>query len=34
MGHVALAISPLDDDLRRVMHIETGNIYKLKIRMK
>ena len=34
MGHVALAISPLDDDLRRVMHIETGNIYKLKIRMR
>lgn len=34
MGHVALAISPIDDDLRRVMHIETGNIYKLKIRMK
>ena len=34
MGHVALAISPLDDDIRRVMHIETGNIYKLKIRMR
>lgn len=31
MGHVALAISPTDDDVRRVMHIETGNIYKLKI---
>lgn len=31
MGHVALAISPLDDDIRRVMHIEAGNIYKLKI---
>ena len=34
MGHVALAISPIDDDIRRVMNIETGNIYKLKIRMK
>lgn len=31
MGHVALAISPVDDDVQRVMHIETGNIYKLKI---
>lgn len=31
MGHVALAVSPTDDDVRRVMHIETGNIYKLKI---
>lgn len=31
MGHMALAISPLDDDIRRVMHIEAGNIYKLKI---
>ncbi|MGN1228666.1 MAG: hypothetical protein ACI4T5_03315 [Prevotella sp.] len=31
MGHVALAISPLDDDIRRVMRILTGNICKLSI---
>lgn len=31
MGHVAIAISPDDDDIRRVMHIEAGNVYKLKI---
>ena len=31
MGHVALGISPTDDDLRRVMHIVTGNICKLKV---
>ena len=31
MGHVALAISPLDDDVRRVMHIQAGNICKLSI---
>ena len=31
MGHVALAISPLDDDIRRVMHIQAGNICKLSI---
>jgi len=32
MGHVALALSPKDDDLRRVMRIEySGNNYKLLI---
>lgn len=31
MGHVALRISPVDDDVRKVMRIETGNIYKLRV---
>jgi hypothetical protein len=32
MGHVALAISPTDDDIRGVMRvIYDGNHYKLKI---
>ena len=31
MGHVALAISPLDDDVRRVMHIQAVNNCKLSI---
>ena len=32
MGHVALALSPHDDDIRRVMRIEYNeNIYKLRI---
>lgn len=32
MGHVALALSPNDDDVRRVMRIEyTENVYKLRI---
>ena len=32
MGHVALALSPTDDDVRRVMRMEfTENRYKLKI---
>ena len=32
MGHVALAISPADDDVKRVMRIEyDGTNYKLKI---
>ena len=31
MGHVAIAISPNDDDIQRVMHVEAGNVYKLKI---
>lgn len=33
MGHVALALSPGDDDIRRVMRIEFNeNVYKLRIR--
>ena len=32
MGHVALAISPTDDDVKRVMRIDFNGInYKLKI---
>lgn len=32
MGHVALAMSPHDDDIRRVMRIEySENVYKLKV---
>lgn len=31
MGHVALAISPADDDISRVMHVEAGSVYKLKV---
>lgn len=33
MGHVALALSPHDDDIRRVMRIEYNeNVYKLRIK--
>ena len=33
MGHVALALSPKDDDVRKVMRIVyEDNIYKLRIR--
>lgn len=31
MGHVAIALSPTDDDVAGLMHIETGDHYKLKI---
>ena len=32
MGHVALSLTPTDDDLRRVMRVEySDNCYKLKI---
>lgn len=31
MGHVALALAPTDDDVRRVMRIEYTNYYKIKI---
>ena len=35
MGHVALALSPQDDDIRRVMRIEYNeNVYKLRIQNK
>ena len=32
MGHVALAMSPTDDDIRYVMRIEYTDNYKLRIR--
>lgn len=32
MGHVALSLSPTDDDIQKVMRIEYTNNYKLKIR--
>lgn len=31
MGHVALALSPTDDDIQKIMRIEYTNNYKLKI---
>ena len=32
MGHVALSMTPTDDDIRKVMYIELTNHYKLHIR--
>lgn len=32
MGHVALSLTPTDDDIRKVMHIELTDHYKLHIR--
>ncbi len=32
MGHVALSLMPTDDDIRKVMHIELTDHYKLHIR--
>ncbi|MBQ2179413.1 MAG: hypothetical protein II450_03295, partial [Prevotella sp.] len=32
MGHVALSLSPADDDIRKVMRIDYTDNYKLKIR--
>jgi hypothetical protein len=32
MGHVALTMTPTDDDIRKVMHIELTDHYKLHIR--
>jgi hypothetical protein len=32
MGHVALALTPTDDDIRKVMRIEYSDHYKLRIR--
>ena len=31
MGHVALALSPTDDDILKVMRIQYTDNYKLKI---
>ena len=32
MGHVALSLVPTDDDIRKVMHIELTDHYKIHIR--